>query len=120
MFILYGIKNCNTVKKATDWLTAHQIKFEFHDYKKSGITKEKLIQWCQQTDWANLLNQKGTTWRNLDADKKNLVKHENAAIDLMIEKASIIKRPVIEDENGKILVIGFNDELYQEVFNELK
>lgn len=120
MVILYGIKNCDTVKKTTDWLNAHKIKFEFHDYKKSGITKEKLNQWCLQTDWITLLNQKGMTWRNLDAERKDLVKNVNAAIDLMKEKTSIIKRPVIEDENGKIIAIGFNDELYQEVFIDFK
>ena len=114
MITLYGIKNCNTVKKAMDWLHAHHIAFDFHDYKKSGITGEKLNQWCQQVEWNKLLNQKGMTWRNLDISREDLIQDETSAIELMQEKTSIIKRPIIEDKSGKIIVIGFNDEMYQE------
>ena len=118
MVTLYGIKNCNTVKKATDWLQSNEVPFDFHDYKKSGITKEKLEQWCKQTEWNILLNQKGMTWRNLNPARKILIQDEASAIDLMQEKTSIIKRPVIEDENGKIIIIGFKEEDYSKSFEK--
>ena len=110
---VYGIPNCNTVKKAVDWLKNNDTEFEFHDYKKKGITKEKLKQWSKEVGWEKLVNKKGTTWRTLPPAQQQKVTNEKAAIELMIEKPSVIKRPVIETD-GK-LVVGFDEEEYQDI-----
>ena len=99
--IVYGIKNCNTVKKAIDWLTKNKVVFEFHDYKNAGITAAKLSAWCQQVGWESLVNKRGTTWRQLEEADKNKVVNEKTAIALMLEKTNVIKRPLIE-EKGKV------------------
>jgi arsenate reductase len=112
---VYGIPNCNTVKKAIDWLKGNDVDFEFHDYKKKGITKEKLLEWSKKVGWEKLLNKKGTTWRALESDQQQKITDESSAIDLMIEKPSIIKRPVIELNNK--LLVGFVEEEY---INSLK
>jgi Spx/MgsR family transcriptional regulator len=110
--ILYGIKNCNTVKSAVEWLNKHKVEFTFHDYKKAGITEAKLSGWCKQVGWESLVNKRGTTWRQLDeATQKNVV-NEKAAIALMLEKTSVIKRPLIE-LNGKVVLLGFDEAAYQ-------
>lgn len=108
--IVYGIPNCNTVKKAIDWLKANDIPFEFHDYKKKGISPEKLKQWADGHGWEALLNRKGTTWRQLPDEIKLSVDNEEAALELMREKTSVIKRPVIE--HGDLFLIGFDEEVY--------
>jgi len=109
--ILYGIRNCNTVKSAVDWLKKHAIEFEFHDYKKSGITNAKLGEWCSQVGWESLVNKRGTTWRQLDQAAQRKVTSKKATIDLMIEKTSVIKRPLIENE-GKVILLGFDEAEY--------
>lgn len=110
--IVYGIKNCNTVKSAVDWLKKNKIEFEFHDYKKSGIAASKLSDWSKQVGWENLVNKRGTTWRQLDEVIQKKVTNEKAAIALMLEKNSVIKRPLIE-ENGKVVLLGFDDDEYK-------
>ncbi len=112
MMIVYGIKNCNTVKSAIDWLNKNKIEFEFHDYKKSGITEVKLDAWCKQVGWESLVNKRGTTWRQLDEAVQKKVINEKTAIALMMEKTSVIKRPLIEDE-GKVLLLGFDETVYK-------
>lgn len=109
--IVYGIKNCDTVKKALNWLKANNKAFEFHDYKKEGITTEKLQSWCSQVGWENLLNRRGTTWRRLDEETRNAVTDETQAMNVMLTNTSIIKRPVIE-KDGKVLVVGFDEARY--------
>lgn len=109
--ILYGIKNCNTVKSAVDWLKKHSIEFEFHDYKKSGITKAKLAEWSKQVGWESLVNKRGTTWRQLDEAIQKKITSEKTAIDLMIEKTTVIKRPLIENK-GKVILLGFDEVAY--------
>ena len=109
--ILYGIKNCNTVKNAIDWLNKNKIAFEFHDYKKQGITPAKLNAWSKQVGWESLVNKRGTTWRQLDDAEQNKITNEKAAIALMMEKNSVIKRPLIE-EGDKVLLLGFDEEEY--------
>lgn len=111
--IVYGIKNCDTVKKALTWIKGKNRSFDFHDYKSQGITAEKLKDWCSQVSWEVLLNKKGTTWRQLDEARKQMVTTEATAIALMMEKPSIIKRPVVEI-NGKIVVVGFDEKLYEQ------
>lgn len=110
--IVYGIKNCNTVKSAVDWLKKNKIEFEFHDYKKSGITAGKLSDWSKQVGWESLVNKRGTTWRQLDEPTQKKVTSEKAAIALMLEKTSVIKRPLIE-ENGKVVLLGFDEDEYK-------
>lgn len=113
--IVYGIKNCNTVKSALQWLNKNKIEFEFHDYKKSGITESKLKVWSSQVGWENLVNKRGTTWRQLDEAVQKKVINEKSAIALMSEKTSVIKRPLIE-EGGKVLVLGFDEDHYRKHF----
>jgi Spx/MgsR family transcriptional regulator len=115
MYTVYGIPNCNTVKKALDWLNKHKVSYTFHDYKKQGITAEKLQSWSKQTGWESLLNKKGTTWRQLDAAAQAAVTTEKAAIHLMQEKSSIIKRPLIEKKD-KVVALGFDEAVYEKVF----
>jgi Spx/MgsR family transcriptional regulator len=110
--IIYGIKNCNTVKSAIDWLNKNKIEFEFHDYKKSGISESKLKTWSRQVGWENLVNKRGTTWRQLDEATQKKITNEKSAITLMIEKTSVIKRPLIE-KGGNVLLLGFDDEQYR-------
>lgn len=117
MYTVYGIPNCNTVKKALDWLNKEGIAYEFHDYKKKGITAGKLQSWAKQTGWEALVNKKGTTWRQLDAAAQAAVNSEAAAIELMQEKTSVIKRPLIEKKD-KIVALGFDETHYQEAFQK--
>lgn len=111
MYTLYGIKNCNTVKKALDYLGDRKVPYIFHDYKKSGITKKKLTAWAAQIGWEPLINKKGTTWRALDDETKNSITNKSAAFDLAIAKTSVIKRPLIELD-GKVIALGFDKETY--------
>jgi len=112
--IVYGIKNCNTVKKSLDWLKKHKVEFEFHDYKTAGITDAKLKDWSKQVGWESLVNKKGTTWRQLDEKIQASVTNEKAAVALMKEKTSVIKRPLIE-KNGKVILLGFEEDNYKKV-----
>ena len=113
--IVYGIKNCNTVKSALDWLKRRNVEFEFHDFKSKGITATKLKEWCAQSGWENLVNKRGTTWRQLPADVQEKVTTQSSAITLMQEKTSVIKRPVIES-SGKIIALGFDQQRYEQLF----
>jgi Spx/MgsR family transcriptional regulator len=113
--IVYGIKNCNTVKRALEWLDRHSIKYTFHDYKSKGITRGKLKEWSKQVGWESLVNKKGTTWRQLDERLQSTITNQSAAIALMMEKTSVIKRPLIED-NDKVLTLGFDEHGYDKVF----
>jgi Spx/MgsR family transcriptional regulator len=110
--IVYGIKNCNTVKSALEWLKKNKVDFEFHDYKSKGITEAKLKAWSKQVGWERLVNKKGTTWRQLDEAVQKKVTNESAAIALMKDKTSVIKRPLIEKDE-KVLVLGFDEAEYE-------
>ena len=112
MKIVYAIPNCNTVKKALDWLKANKVAYEFHDYKKLGVTATQLTNWSKQIGWDALINKKGATWRQLPKEIQESITTQKAAIALMIEKTSIIRRPLIE-ENGKIVVLGFDEAEYK-------
>lgn len=111
--IVYGIPNCDSVKKARKWLDANGIEYQFHDYKKKGITSGKLKTWSDSLGWDSLLNRRGTTWRKLDESKKNDI-CESKAISLMIDHTSMIKRPVIEHADG--LLLGFDEDAYQGIW----
>ena len=110
--IVYGIKNCNTVKSALDWLKKNNVEFEFHDYKTKGITDAKLKAWSKQVGWESLVNKRGTTWRQLDPADQTRVTNEAAAIALMKEKTSVIKRPLIEAD-GEVVLLGFDEADYK-------
>ena len=113
MTTMYGIPNCDTIKKARTWLDGHQVEYVFHDTKKAGIDKARLQDWARQAGWEMLLNRAGTTFRKLpDADKENLT--EKKAIALMLARPSLIKRPVLE-KKGRITV-GFKPEEYAKLF----
>jgi arsenate reductase len=111
--IVYGIKNCGTVKKALNWLNENNIPFEFHDYKKQSVSKEKLQEWSRQLGWVTLLNRKGTTWRRLDEAQKETIKDEASAIEALIANTSMIRRPIIEQDE-KVLTLGFDEEEFAE------
>lgn len=109
---LYGIPNCDTMKKARAWLQAHDVTYEFHDYKKAGVDRDKLGGWAREVGWESLLNRSGTTFRKLpDEAKRGL--DERKALKLMIEQPSLIKRPVLE--HGQTLVVGFSPEKYSKL-----
>ena len=112
--ILYGIPNCDTVKKARTWLDGSGVAYTFHDYKKAGITATKLTQWCGDAGWETVLNRAGTTFKKLpEATKVNL--DQTKAIGLMIEQPSMIKRPIVEYDGG--LLVGFKETRWQAVFD---
>ncbi|MEQ8480676.1 MAG: ArsC family reductase [Hoeflea sp.] len=107
---IYGIKNCDTMKKARAWLAENSIEAEFHDYKASGIDRAHLARWCAEAGWETVLNRAGTTFRKLDESSKQDLDAEKA-IALMLAQPSMIKRPVLEAD-GRIL-IGFKPDLYE-------
>jgi Spx/MgsR family transcriptional regulator len=113
---LYGIPNCNTVKKARSWLDEHQVTYEFHDFKKLGIDATTLENWLQQTSLEKLVNRSGMTWRNLPEDEKSAVTDHASAIRLMQDKTSVIKRPVLVAD-GKLLALGFDESTYGKLLN---
>jgi len=110
--VIYGIRNCDTMKKARGWLEAHGVTFEFHDYKLSGIDRAKLESWAAVVGWETLLNRAGTTFRKLpETAKAGLT--EARAIKLMLEQPSMIKRPVLE--RGRTLLVGFSEDRYSAI-----
>ena len=112
---IYGIKNCDTMKKALSWLDAHGVSYDFHDYKAAGIDVARLKAWANQVGWEVLLNTRGTTWRKLSPTQQAHV-DEAKALKLMSEHPTLIKRPVLE--NDKALLIGFVPERYTEAFKK--
>ena len=109
---MYGIRNCETVKKARAWLDKHGVEYEFHDYKLAGIDADRLNRWSGELGWETLLNRAGTSFRTLpDSQKQHL--EEKKALALMLTRPSMIKRPVVE-VGGRVLV-GFKPELYSTI-----
>lgn len=119
MLKVFGIPNCDQVKKSQKWLKDHGIEFEFHDYKKQGITKKQLSDWCKMAEWEVLLNKRSRTWKEIcgkelsDKDSSNL--SQSKAITLMQQHPTLIKRPVIE--NGKVITIGFDEKVFTQNFS---
>jgi arsenate reductase len=111
---LYGIPNCDTVKKARTWLLAHNVDFTFHDFKKQGLDRATAAAWLEQRDWEVLVNRKGTTWRNLTDEQKAAVVDKASALELMLANTSVIKRPVLAGVGA--LQVGFTPDLYAGVF----
>ncbi len=111
---MYGIKNCDTVKKARAWLDARGVSYAFHDYKTAGIERERLERWCRELGWERVCNRAGTTFRNLpDADKQNL--DAARAVALMLQHTSVIKRPLLEVDGRPVL--GFTPDAYAQLFS---
>jgi len=102
---LYGIKNCDTMKKAFAWLESHKVAYDFHDYKKAGVPPGKLEQWAAQVGWEKLVNARGPTWRKIPEAKKSQL-DEKRALRLLAENPSAIRRPIVEA--GSRLVVGFD------------
>jgi arsenate reductase len=109
---IYGIRNCDTMKKSRAWLDAHDVPHDFHDYKVSGIDRAKLEGWAKSVGWEVLLNRAGTTFRKLPDDAKHDL-DERKATKLMLEQPSMIKRPVLE--RGRTLLVGFTAERYSAI-----
>jgi Spx/MgsR family transcriptional regulator len=110
---IYGIPNCDSVKKARAWFTEHDVAHVFHDFKKQGVPAEVIDTWLKAVDWEVLVNRKGTTWRKLDSATQARVVDAASAYALMLEHASVIKRPVVV--KGKQVVIGVNPDAWQSV-----
>jgi Spx/MgsR family transcriptional regulator len=109
---LYGIPNCGTVKKARVWLDEHGVDYEFHDFKKQGVTQALLAGWMKQVGWQRLLKKTGPTWGQLPDTVKASITDDASALALMLEKPNVIKRPVLE-RKGKVLATGFNETEYE-------
>lgn len=116
MFTIYGIPNCDTVKKARTWLDKNGIEYQFHDYKKLGIAPEKIQDWFKEYPWQKLVNKTSTTWKELSDEEKALVQDEKSATNLMVKKTSVIKRPVLEDSTGKAVAVGFSEKEFETIF----
>ncbi|TDS07503.1 Spx/MgsR family RNA polymerase-binding regulatory protein [Sphingobacterium paludis] len=112
---IYGIKNCNTVKKALDWLDEHKQTYVFHDYKKEPVTLAKLTQWEKVVSWESLLNKKGTTWRKLSTEEQAKAIDAAGTNALLLQNNSMIKRPLIE--SGSDIILGFDEAEYEKKFN---
>lgn len=110
---MYGIKNCDTIKKAKKWLDANRIEFSFHDYRKDGLSDELLSSLESTFGWETMLNKRGTTWRKLPEETKDSINKETA-MTIMIENPAIIKRPILD--TGKSLELGFSDTAYRLLF----
>lgn len=110
---IYGIKNCETVKKALNALDAKGINYEFHDYKKLGVEASKIQEWLKKADLSVLVNKKGTTYKKLSDEAKAALENEKTAIPVMMEYTSVIKRPILEYKRE--LLVGFDATLYDQV-----
>jgi arsenate reductase len=111
MIKVYGIPNCNSVKKAITWLKEHHVEFEFHDFKKEGVNADQLKSWSAVFGWEQVLNKKGTTWKKLTPEQQSAVIDASSAAAVMMASPSMIKRPVILDENTPVL-LGFDEASY--------
>ena len=112
--ILYGIPNCDSVKKARKWLDANNVAYQFHDFRKDGLSSSLLDQWLKLQSWEVLLNKRGTTWRQLPEQTKLAINETNAR-NLMLENPTLIKRPVVS--HNKALLVGFQEKLFKQEFS---
>jgi len=108
MTVLYGIPNCDTVKRARQWLVQHDVQHEFHDYRKQGVPADRLARWVDVLGWERVLNRKGTAWRSLEAKRQAAVTDGASAQAVMREVPSTIKRPIVEWPEGR-LTVGFDE-----------
>lgn len=113
--VLFGIPNCNTVKKAQAWLKKHNIDYQFHNFKKSGIDELKLNQWCGVFGWEKVLNKKGSTFKKLSSAEQQAINSQESAIEFLKLNTSAIKRPILE-KDGVAVLISFDEEQYAQLF----
>jgi Spx/MgsR family transcriptional regulator len=113
-YVLYGIPNCGTVKKARAWLEAHGVEYAFHDFKKLGVNEALVAEWIKQAGWQRVLKKTGPTWGKLPDAVKASIKDEHSALRLMLEQPNVIKRPVLV-KNGKVLATGFDESEYEKL-----
>jgi len=116
--VMYGIKNCDTVKKARRWLDEQQIAYRFHDYRADGLDAALLDTFMAELGWEALLNTRGTTWRKLEEARRESIQNAPAAAELMLEMPAIIKRPLL-CAPGKPMLLGFTETSYERYFNEV-
>jgi Spx/MgsR family transcriptional regulator len=116
--VMYGIKNCDTVKKARRWLDAQQIAYRFHEYRADGLDAALLDTFIAELGWEALLNTRGTTWRKLDDARRESIQNAPSAAELMLEMPAIIKRPLL-CAPGKPMLLGFTEASYERYFNEV-
>jgi len=114
MITIYGIPNCNTIKKTRTWFEQHHIPYNFHDYRKEGISKKQLNNWCREKGWEKLLNKQSTSWRKLDPETQAGITSAAKAIAIFLEHPTLIKRPVIE-QDGNIVQVGFDEEMMEKM-----
>ena len=112
---MYGITNCDTIKKARKWLEAHQVEYVFHDYRKDGLTASQLSAWCDELGYDALVNRRGTTWRKLPDETKNNLDQATAK-QVMLDNPAIIKRPLLD--TGKERILGFSEQQYAALFTD--
>lgn len=115
---MFGIKNCDTIKKARRWLEEQGVAYQFHDYRVDGLDEQLLRDFVARLGWEPLLNTRGTTWRKLDEAQRNACDNAEAAIALMLEQPAMIKRPLLDDGKGHAL-LGFSSESYQQFITEV-
>lgn len=115
---LYGIKNCDTIKKAKKWLEEQQIAYQFHDYRADGLDEELLRTFIEQLGWESLLNTRGTTWRKLNESVRKSINNADSAAELMLAQPAIIKRPLLAHNHRMLL--GFNPDQYTQFLAEEK
>ncbi|QXN60721.1 ArsC family reductase [Serratia fonticola] len=115
---MFGIKNCDTIKKARRWLEEQGVAYQFHDYRADGLDEQLLRDFVARLGWEPLLNTRGTTWRKLDEAQRNACDSADAAIALMLEQPAMIKRPLLDDGKGHAL-LGFSSESYQQFITEV-
>jgi arsenate reductase (glutaredoxin) len=109
---LYGIANCDTIKRARRWLTLHHVDYRFHDFRRDGLIESQLLAWTEELGWEAMLNRRGTTWRKLPEALRDGIDRESA-ISVMLESPAIIRRPLLDTGNKRVL--GFSESVYQEL-----
>jgi len=113
MITLYGIKNCDTVKKARAWLDKHKVDYTFHDFRTDGLDAQQVKQWVSDLGWETLVNKRSTTWKTLGESTKSILNDENV-VDVILEAPTLIKRPLLEKDSTRI--VGFKEPEYKQLF----
>jgi arsenate reductase len=116
MLTVYGIPNCDTIKKTQKWLEKEGLSYRLHNYRQEGITREKIEQWLTQVHLSKLLNKASTTFKGLSEEEKASVSEQGQAVDLMLAHPTMIKRPVVEDKEGRVLSVGFKEADFVDLF----
>lgn len=112
--VVFGIENCDQVRKARRWLRAHELTVRFHDFREDGLTREMLMRWMSRMPWDALLNRRGLAWRGLDAAQRSRIVDQASAIDALLACPTLVKRPVVE--HGERLLIGFSEPVFEHTF----